>query len=277
MRTPYKGKNRYRTFLKAGKTITKKISKLDGVVGVLGTGSIGRRFGDEYSDLDLLVYAQNNCIKSLDKLISIGWISYKEMEFDIVVLSYQKALRAKSPSRFWTQLRRWDHQNSQILFDVDDRTRNLLQKKLVYPDWEQKKLLRKYHNEVHEYLVFFPELWAKRGQLYNVVDSLIRAVQSIVLWIYAKNKAFEPYVPKWLFYHLENQSLPEAEYLSTLTEVFTKPIRTLTEAMQIRRKLLHLCDRIGIKYEIYSFSEAHQRTKKNWEGLSEESKKMLSW
>ena len=67
MNIPYRGKNQYRTFLKAGNTIAGKISKLDGVVGVLGTGSIGRKFGDKYSDLDLTVFAHQEHVKYLSQ------------------------------------------------------------------------------------------------------------------------------------------------------------------------------------------------------------------
>jgi len=39
----YKGKNRYNEFLSAAKIISKKTSKIEGVVGILATGGIGRR------------------------------------------------------------------------------------------------------------------------------------------------------------------------------------------------------------------------------------------
>ncbi len=277
MPSPYNGPNLYRTFLKAGTIISKKIAELDGVVGILGTGSIGRKFGDKYSDLDLYVYAHGEAVRHLDKLVSIGWISFKGMEYDILVDSYEKVHKAKSPSGYWSQLRRWDLQNSQILYDSDNRIKNLLSEKLIYPDWEQKKLLKKYQMDVQEQLVFFPEMWAGRGKLYNVIDALTRAVHSIVLWIYAKNKAFEPYIPKWLFFHLENRNVPEAKYLETLVKIYTTPIKSNSSAMRIRKHLLKVCDQIGLKFEMYSFAEAHQRTNGNWTKVPEESKEILKW
>lgn len=50
----YKGENRYNEFLSAAKIISKKISKIEGVVGILATGGIGRGYCDDYSDLDLI-------------------------------------------------------------------------------------------------------------------------------------------------------------------------------------------------------------------------------
>jgi len=274
---PYSGQNRYRTFLKAGRIITNKIATLDGVIGVLGTGAIGRRYGDENSDLDMIVYAHQDAVRCLRKIVSVGWISYKGVDYDIWVLSYEKARKAGVPSKFWNQVTRWDQHNSQILYDTDDRIGTLLEDKLIYPDHEREKLMKKYHQDIHEYLIFFPEMWATRGRLYNVVDALTRSVQGIILWLYAKNRVFEPYIDKWLFYHLETRSIPEAVYLDTLTEIHTRSIRNLHEAMKFRQKLLELCDRIGLKWEVYSCVEAHERCRVNWKKVSPETRETLSW
>ena len=277
MPSVYRGRNRYRTFLKAGRIITEKISRLEGVIGILGTGSIGRRYGDEFSDLDLTVYAHEVAVKRLEALVSVGWTEYKGVSFDIPVLSYEKASRAGVPSKVWTQVERWHQQNSQILFDTDDRIKRLLERKLIYPDRERRKLLELYHREVHEHLVFFPELWAERGQLYNVIDTLFRAVQNIVLWIYAKNGVFEPYVQKWPFYHLETRNVPEHIYLNTLTEVYTGRIQSIHPALRIRKKLVGVCRQIGLQWGVYSHTEAHQRAVRNWSRVSEKTRNLLSW
>ncbi|UCG61477.1 MAG: DUF4037 domain-containing protein [Candidatus Zixiibacteriota bacterium] len=273
----YRGKNSYRTFLKAGRSIAGKIARLDGVIGILGTGSIGRRFGDRFSDLDLVVYAHSDSIKRLRRLVSVGWTGYKGMEFDIPVESFERALAARVPSRFWTQVRRWDHQISQILHDTNGQIKKLLRDKLVYPEREQKELLERYRGEIQEHLVFLPELWASRGRPYNVNHALMRAVEKIVLWIYARNKLFEPYTAKWLFYHLEVKAVPEHVHLGALTEVFTQPTRSISGALRLRRKLLRLCDRVGLKWEINSYSEAHRRAIENWARVSEETRKLLKW
>ncbi len=277
MPSAYRGRNRYRTFLKAGRIIAGRISKQKGVVGVLGTGSIGRRFGDRFSDLDLTVYARDREVRRLSEIISVGWTEYKGMAFDIPVLSYDKALRARVPSAFWTQIERWHQQNSQILFDTDGRVCRMLKQKLVYPERERKRLLKHYHQDIHEHLVFFPELWIERGRLYNVIDTLTHAVRNIVLWIYAKNGVFEPYMQKWPFYHLETGAVPEHIHLNVLTEIYTARIESVDAALAMRDKLLALCRQIGIQWEVYSFDEAHQRCVRNWSRVSAETERLLSW
>jgi len=277
MAVPYRGPNRYRTLLKAGRSITGRIARLGGVVGVLGTGALGRRFADRHSDLDLTVYAQAQAVRRLRRLISIGWISCKGVGFDIEVVPFERAQKAGVPSGFWTQVRRWDHQNSQILHDSRGRIEKLLAEKLVYPDAEQKRLLARYRGEVHEHLVFYPELWAERGQLYNVIDALVGAVKNITLWIYAKNRVFEPYAPKWLFYHLENRAVPEHVHLKTLTSVYRRRVTTMAHAMRIRDDLLKLCERIGLGWDVYSAAEAHARAVRNWAKVAAESRQLLSW
>ncbi|MBN2227722.1 MAG: DUF4037 domain-containing protein [candidate division Zixibacteria bacterium] len=277
MSSPYSGKNRYPILRKAGRIIAKKIAGFDGVVGVLGTGAIGRRFGDACSDLDLIVYARQDAVRNLRKIVSIGWIAYKGIDYDIEVKSFEKAQKAGVPSKLWDQITRWDQQNSQILYDTGGRIKRLLETKLVYPDRERQALMKRYHQEVHEFLVFFPVMWAERGRLYNVIDALNRAVQSIIQWLYAKNRVFEPYIDKWLFFHLETKAIPEASHLDTLTDVYTRPIRNMRDAMKTRQRLLDLCGQIGLKWEVYSIEEAHERCRINWEKVSPETRDVLSW
>jgi hypothetical protein len=273
----YQGKNRYRTHLRAGRIIAGRIAKLDGVVGILGTGSIGRRFADEHSDLDLIVYAHSAHVRRLRRLVSVGWTSYKGMEFDIPVVSYETALKAPVPSNFWSQVVRWDKQNSQTLYDTRSRIERLLKAKLIYPEGEQRRLMARYRLEVQEHLVFFPEVWSARGQLYNVVDALMRSVQSIVLWIYARDRVFEPYTSKWLFYHLETKAVPEHIHLEALTEVYTASIRTTADAMRLRKRLLSVCDSVGLRWDVCSIDEAHRQAIANWDRVSQETKRLLSW
>lgn len=277
MRVNYRSKNRYKEFLHAAKIIAKKIAKIDGVIGILATGGIGRGHCDMYSDLDLIIYADEKKVKDLSKYIAVGYINYKEIEFDTPVESYQKALKNKSPSRYWSQIMRWDRQNSRILYDTDHRIKNLLKAKLVFPDWEQKRLLRIYRSKIEESLKWNFELWEKRGNLINLADSLIRAMGNIIRWIYAKNKKFQPYHPKWLFYFLENNLVPESEYFNIIKRPYLESIKTIKQARRIRNELLKLCRRLKIELEDRDINEIFEEHKKNWQKASENTKYYLSW
>lgn len=96
----YKGKNRYNEFLSAAKIISEKISKIEGIVGILATGGIGRGYCDEYSDLDLIVYVDDKMVKEIEKYIAVGSLRYKDIELDTPVESYQRALKYESPSEY---------------------------------------------------------------------------------------------------------------------------------------------------------------------------------
>ncbi len=276
-RVNYRSKNRYHEFLHAAKIIAKKIAKIDGVIGILATGGIGRGHCDIYSDLDLIVYVDEKKVRELSKYIAVGYINYKGIEFDTPVESYQKALKNKSPSRYWSQVMRWDRQNSTILYDTRNRIKNLLKTKLVFPDWEQKKLLKRYRNRIEESLKWNFELWEKRGNLINLADSLIRAAENIILWIYAKNRVFQPYIPKWLFYYLENNLVIESKYLNIIKKPYLESIKTIKQARKIRKELLKLCQRLGIELEYRDIAEIFEEHKRNWQKASEKTKFYLSW
>lgn len=269
--------NRYKEFLFAAKTITKKISKIKGVVGILATGCIGRGYCDNYSDLDLIIYADDNKVKDIKKYIAVGWLAYKGIELDTPVKSYQKALSHKSPSRYWSQVMRWDRENSKILFDPDDKIKSLLKEKLVFPDCEQKKLLKKYCWEIELHLKHYFEMWGKRGDTINFAETLIRATENIILWIYAKNKKFQPYVPKWLFYHLENNSVPESQFFDIIRKPYLESIETNHQARRIQKELLGLCEKMGLKFRFKDIEEILEKERKKWEKASKKTKYYLSW
>jgi hypothetical protein len=273
----YKGRNDYRRFLSAARTIAGKISKADGVVGILATGGLGRGYCDAYSDLDLIVYAEAARVKELDGQIAVGWLSCKGISFDTPVESYDRARKHKSPSRYWSQVVRWDRQNSQILYDSRDRIRNLLEEKLVFPDWEQKRLLKRYSDEVAEHLVYLFETWEKRGTPAHLAHTLAEAAKYLTLWIYAKNKEFQPHIPKWLFYQLENHFVPESRYLNILKRPFTSSIRTTAQARRIRDDLMGVADRIGVRFKYRTMAEVFEAMAENWEKAPKITRRFLSW
>jgi predicted nucleotidyltransferase len=273
----YKSKNRYKEFLTAAKLISKKISKIDGVVGILATGGLGRGHCDDFSDLDLIVYADDKKVKKIEKYIAVGFLRYKEIEFDTPVLSYQKALNQHVPSKYWSQMVRWDQSNSQILFDKDKRIARLLKEKLVFTEAEQKKLLSFHRQEVDELLNYHFRLWEKRGDLINLAHCLIQTTEHIILWIYAKNKKFQPYTTKWLFYYLENNLIPEAKCFHIIKKAYLSPTKTLKQAKRIRDNLVKLCKEIGIQFHYEDLEAVFQQNRENWKKARDKTKYYLSW
>ena len=187
------------------------------------------------------------------------------------------ALRQKSPSRYWSQVMRWDRENSQILYDTDNRIRNMLKEKLIFPDSEQKELMKRRSREVQEYLWFHFDVWERRGEPVNVSHALVHGAENIILWIYAKNKRFQPYIPKWLFFHLENGSVPESKHFESLKAPFIEAIKSMEQARRIRNDLLRVCDDIGLKLKYEGIEDLQARSRENWEKASEKTKRYLSW
>lgn len=273
----YKGKNRYNEFLSAAKIVSGKISKINGIVGILATGGLSRYYCDDYSDLDLIIYADDKKLKEIKKYIATGYLRYKNIELDAPVESYRKALNQKSPSEYWSQVARWDKENSQILFDTNDKIKNLLKKKLIFPDWEQKDLLEEHREGINEYSMYAFELWEKRGSLINTKHSLIQSIEHLVLWIYAKNKKFQPYTSKWLFYYLENDLVFESKYFNLIKKLYLSPTKTIKQARNARNEVIKLSKKLGVKFDYENTKEFFERDYKNWEKASNKTKFYLSW
>jgi len=273
----YRNDNRRDEFLQAAKVVSKKISTIEGVVGILATGGIARGYCDDYSDLDLIVYANEEKVVEIGNYIAIGWLMYKNIGLDTPVESYEKALQADSPSDYWSQVMRWDRQNSILLFDSENRIRDLLRAKLVFSERERQQLQKEYADKVEEYLVHSFDMWEQRGTLVNLADLLITSTKYLIQWIYASNGKFQPYLPKWLFYYLENGQVPEAEFFDIIQKPFVGPITTAEEARQIRDELLDLCGKIGIRFRFGTINEVFQHCRYNWEQASARTKHYLSW
>jgi hypothetical protein len=273
----YRNTNRHDEFLQAARIIAKKISTIEGVVGILATGGIGRGYCDDYSDLDLIVYANDEKVLDIGNYIAIGWLMYKNIDLDTPVESYEQALRANSPSDHWSQVMRWDRQNSILLFDSENRIRDLLKAKLVFPERERQQILKECTQEVEEFLVYSFDMWEQRGSVVNLADLLITSAKWLIQWIYAKNGKFQPYLPKWLFYYLENGQVPEAEFFELIKKPFIGPISTVEEARQIRDELFALCGKIGLGFRFETIDEAFQYCRNQWENASAETKHYLSW
>jgi len=273
----YRGPNSHADFLSAARSIAGKISRIDGVVGILATGGIGRGYCDFYSDLDLVVYVRERSMRRVASLIAVGGLRYREIDLDTPVESYERALRQKSPSRYWSQVMRWDRANAIIVFDTTGRLRDLLRQKLVFPDREQRHLLRQHARAVEEHLIYNFELWRQRGHVSNLAHALLEATEHLILWTYARNRVFQPDTSKWLFYYLENGLVPESKYLRVLRRPYVASIGTVAEANSIREPLLRLCHRLGVAIEFPSVAAVREQCKARWRTIPEATRHYLSW
>jgi hypothetical protein len=273
----YKSPNLNSRFNRAANIIAENISTIRGVVGIVATGGIGRGHSDKFSDLDLIIYADQKKVHEISKYIAIGQLHYKGMDFDTPVASYQKAMRHRTPSNYWSQAMRWTMENSKILYDTDNRIGDLLVEKVVFPESEQKILMRDNRHWADEILNYMYPTWEARGQVYNLAHILRQAADNIILWIYAKNRVFQPYLRKWLFYYLENDLVPEAKYFSVIKRLYTASIANLGQAGKTRLAMINLCEKIGMEINEISWDEVITKNSDNWEKASEKTRQYLSW
>lgn len=273
----YKSPNQNRKFIRAATIIADKIAHIDGVIGVVACGGIGRGHSDRFSDLDLLIYADESKAREIGKYIAVGYLYYRGIHYDTPVVSYQRALNRPVPSAFWSQVARWTLENSRIMHDKDGRIAALLSKKLVFPESERRKLMKHHRAEALEILNYIVPLWEGRGQAYHLASILRRATEHIILWIYAKNRKFQPDLTKWLFYHLENNLVPEARYFHIIRDIAVRRIGDRRQAQRTQAELFDLANAIGMAMERVSWEEMTRQQRANWENASEKTRYYLSW
>ena len=273
----YKSQNLNRKFSHAARVISKKISGIDGVIGILAIGGLTRGHSDSFSDLDLIVYAESDKAPAIRRYISIGFLSYKGIGFDILVESYSKAMRSRVPSNYWNQIQRWTLDESKIMYDTGGRIARMLKEKVIFPESERRKMMRGYHHETDEILNYIFPAWELRGYTYHLAGLLRRAIEYIVLWIYAKNGKFQPYLNKWLFYHLEKGNVGEAKYFADIKRAYMESISNMEQARRMQKRLLKLCDKIGMKIEPVDMNKIFDSMKDNWDKASKKTKEYLSF
>ena len=273
----YKSRNLNSRFRRAAGIIAGKVAAIDGVVGIVATGGIGRGHSDEFSDLDLIVYAEDAVWREISRYIAVGQLNYKGIDFDIPVESYRKAMRRPVPSTYWSQELRWTLQTAIILHDTGGHIADMIAAKVIFPEAERKRLLNDNHHWANEILNYMYPTWKNRGHSYHLAHLLRTAAQYIVLWIYARNGLFRPYMRKWPFYYLENRLVPEATHFSTIKRAYTAPISTRAEADRMREDLFALCAGIDIGIEPVDWKDVVRKNEDNWNNASDKTRQYLMW
>lgn len=273
----YKSRNLNPKFRRAARTVAGKIAAIEGVIGIVATGGIGRGHSDEYSDLDLIVYARDDAWKDIGRYIAVGQLNYKGIDFDIPVESFARAMRHRVPSAYWSQELRWTLQQAVILHDTGGRVAALLSDKVVFPESERRRLLHDNRHWADEILNYMYPTWQRRGRAYNLAHLLRTAAEHIILWIYAQNGLFRPYMRKWPFFYLENKLVPEAVYFPAIKGAVTAPITTPAQANRVRKDLFDLCAKIDIGIEPIDWKDVVGKNTDNWHKASDKTKRYLSW
>ncbi len=273
----YRSRNRNRRFQAAAKTIAAKIAGIDGVVGIVAVGGIGRGHSDEFSDLDLIVYADHASRRKIGAYIAVGQLYHKGVQYDIPVVSYRMAMRRAVPSAYWSQELRWTLTDARIFHDTGNRIADMLSEKVIFPGSERNKLLRDNRHWADEILNYMFPTWKARGQAYNLAHLLRTAAEHIILWIYAHNGLFRPYMRKWPFYYLENGLVPESKYFAVIKRAYTASLSSLSEAETLRDDLFALCDRIDIGIKPIAWEKVLKINADNWIKASEKTRYYLSW
>lgn len=225
MKQTFKTKNISDILLKESQIYIEELKKLTEVIGIVVTGGIARGFADEFSDVDIEVFLHNKDYIKWEKNPPIElnrMINGKEI-VEIEFFDYEDYLEPKNDEYNWTLANRWDKTYANIVYDPENKIKDLLSSKVMFRQNELERLLCRSHKYAYWYGFMVTESWIARGDIISAQISINYAVDNLIDYIYLSNKKYFPHM-KWKYYYVkELETLPD-NFSNILDELVLKNI-----------------------------------------------------
>ena len=209
-------------FIKIAKAYAKEIFSYDEVIGVAVGGGIVRGHSDSLSDIDLYIYLKPNVLDKWHRKkgnkcpFPHGCHKWKGYELETEIYDYNEELEKK-----WCVEDRWERQYHKVLYDTQDKVKNLLKEKCVWENGERKRLFNQIIFRAGWYLDL-PLDFVKRGDLTSAQYHINKSIEWILESLFLKNGHFYPW-NKWKMHY--------AKLMKEKPKNFEKRIR---EGMKIK-------------------------------------------
>jgi predicted nucleotidyltransferase len=216
--------NRIQEFRKIAESLKLRISRFEGVSGIMYLGGLVRGFADRFSDVDIMVLLSQRDEILRKKIKKIGLDEHRRSGVDIdLEVHFVQDFRSWK----WNEMKRWDFSRSQIVYDPEGKVGKLFKRRLKVPDvfWLERiviygEYLRWYCCPSRRDVGTIAETWVDRGDLISAHYCLNYALGLLVKVVFALNKEFLP-PPKWeIFYSYTLKWLPH-DYKKLVTEILT--------------------------------------------------------
>ncbi len=206
------GENLILSFRESAERIVNQVSRIDGVIGIVLQGALVRGFADRFSDVDITTFVTSDAERVRRRVQEIGKAellrSRLEMDLEIHELGHFGNER-------WSEIRRWDFRNSDIVYDTKGAVRDMIVSKLNVPStfWLRRVVLSSIYTswyccpaELNAPTLL--DVSMARGDLLSAHYYANYGIELLLQVLFAMNHEFLP-PPKWrLFYSHKLSWLP---------------------------------------------------------------------
>jgi hypothetical protein len=233
--------------------------RIGGVVSVSYTGSIARESVDEHSDVDLILGFVEGGIQACgDDLAErvqprdatrIKCVAgdkcrfrWRGTEFDVLFRDIGELRRQD-----WDQQQKWAY-TSEILYDPDDRMRDLLDEKRRFAPGERAATVREHAKVVCWFGRKEWKKWLRRNDPLSAHYMLTKATESTVKLLYLREGEFVPN-DKWLVGEVSNLAHVDDQVERTIRAAFRVEAHDAEDARRRADAVRELWD--GVKRDLY--------------------------
>jgi len=221
-----------------------RFEKMDGIIGVLLTGSTVTDYVDALSDIDLQIVA---CADLCNRVGGeCGFERFRNVD---VWLEWTTLEELEAALKGWKDdIDLWVYSKARILFDSQNKIENVLSRYRKYPKqiWLEKLFL--YWFFATGYAPYDSGKAIQRGDLLTAQLYLNQAIEYYTALIFIINRSFVPY-RKWRLKELKKLAYVPHNYENTVTKVLTVKNWTKNEFEEKQTIILNMADLLKEKLQ----------------------------
>lgn len=226
-------KGKYEEMIKNAKKIANDLSKENGVIGITLCGGLSRGYADELSEIDLIVYLENEVYN--DWITGMGPIPHSDALWkgnyvDVEFFSFEKEAKEN-----WDLIKKWDASYNVILFDPKKKIEVLFNEKDVFSSLEKYQCISEYYGKCMYIGNLVILQWINRGDPLAANQLISNAISALIGLVFLANDEYPPH-EKWaLNYSYSLKWLPK-DWKNRISEIIlTKEVSV--EEVERRRGL----------------------------------------
>lgn len=187
-------KGKYEEMLEESKKIVNELTNEKGVIGITLCGGLSRGYADELSEIDLIVYLEDDVYN--EWIIGMSPIPHSDALWkgnyvDIEFFSFQQEVKES-----WDLIKKWDASYNVILFDPEKKIEALFKEKDIFTSEEKYRCI----SICFEKCMYIGDLviqqWIKRGDPLAANQLINNAISGLIGLVFLANDEYPPY-EKW--------------------------------------------------------------------------------